>query len=166
MTYSSPVASMSMRYLGPYGEMAAKHMQRWQPTAFASIPVPDRDSYFLDLNEAVAEAIRQREHSLIPPTSLALSDHQEYAAQMNMSHLMAEEAVLTEMVLLAPEPGLAGEGEEPETDSTGAYLDQGWRSPRLELSDAEWQARQAEIGWSPAAGSGQPEDQIGDRPTG
>lgn len=155
-----------MRYLGPYGEMAAKHMRRWQPTAFASIPAPERESYFLELNEAVAEAIRQREHSLMPPASLAQSNHQEHAAQMNMSHLIAEEVVLAEMVLLAPEPGLAGEEDEPETDSTGAYLDQGWRSPRLELNDQEWQARQAEMGWSPAAGSRQPPDQTGDRPAG
>lgn len=162
MTCSSPVASMSMGYLGPYGEMAAKHMRRWQPTVFASIPVADRESYFLELNEAVAEAIRQREHSLMPPASLARDNHREYAAQMNMSHLMAEEAVVAEMVLVAPEPGLVGERDEPETDSTGAYLDQGWRSPRLELSDQEWQDRQAEMGWNPAAESPQPQDRTGD----
>jgi len=153
---------MSMRYLGPYGEMAAKHMRRWQPTAFDSIPVAERESYFLELNEAVVEAIRQREHSLMPPSTLAQDNHQEYAARMNMSHLMAEEAVLAEMVLLAPEPGLAGERDEPETDSTGAYLDQGWRSPRLELSEEEWQDRQAEMGWNPAAESRQPQAQIGE----
>ena len=99
-----------MRYLGTYGEMAAKHMQRWQPTAYASIPLMKRESYFLELNEAVVEAIRCREHSLRPPASLAQNNHQEYVAQINMAHLMAEEAVLAEMVLLPPEPGLASGG--------------------------------------------------------
>jgi len=148
-----------MRYLGPYGEMAAKHMRRWQPTAYASIPVQERESYFLELNEAVAEAIRGREHSLMPPARLAQDDHQEYVAQLHMSHLMAEEAVLAEMVLLAPEPGPLGEEDEPAKDSTGAYLDPGWRSPRLELSDDEWQDRQAEMAWKPAHLPRQPQDQ-------
>ncbi len=138
-----------MRYLGPYGEMAAKHMERWQPTAYASIPPQERESYFLDLNEAVTEAIRSRERSSIPPPIRTLDDHQEYVAQTTMSHLMAEEAVLAEMVLLPPESGLASEAGEPEIDATGAYLDRGWRSPRVELSDEEWQDRQAEEAWTP-----------------
>jgi hypothetical protein len=125
-------------------------MQRWQPTAYASIPRRERETYFLQLNEAVTEAIRCREHSLMPPASVARHDHLEYVAQMNMSHLMAEAAVLEEMVLLPPEPGLASEQDEPQTDSTGAYLDEGWRSPGLELSEAEWQDRQTETEWKPA----------------
>lgn len=156
-----------MRYLGPYGEMAAKHMQRWQPTAYASIPLPERETYFLQLNEAVTEAIRCREHSLTPPASLARHDHLEYVAQMNMAHLMAEEAVLEEMVLLPPEPGLASQQDEPKIDSTGAYLDEGWRSPRLELSDEEWQDRQNETDWKPAIRT-EPahEKRLDGRPTG
>jgi hypothetical protein len=144
--------------------MATKHMQRWQPTAYASIPTQERESYFLELNEAVAEAIRRREASLMPSASLAHDNHQEFVAQMNMSHLMAEDAVLAEMVLLPPEPGLASWGDEPETDSTGAYLDQGWRSPRLELSQEEWQDRQAEMAWRPAAAPRPPQEQTAEQP--
>lgn len=140
-----------MTYLGPYGEMAAKHMRRWQPTTYASIPPSERESYFLELNQAVTEAIRSREHSPMPPASLAENDHQEYLAEMNMSHLMAEEAVLAEMVLLPPEPGLTSETSEPETDPTGAYLDRGWRSPRLEISDEEWQEQEIARNWKPGS---------------
>jgi hypothetical protein len=44
---------------------------------------------------------------------------------MQMSHLIAEEQVLAELVYLAPEPGA-----EPETDRDGAFIDPGWTPPR------------------------------------
>lgn len=141
------VASRTVRYLGPYGEMAARHMATWRPRTYASIPEGEREQHFLDLDEAVAQAIRTREHSLMPPASLAETDHCEWVAQMNMSHLMAEEEVLAEMVLLEPEPDLAAETGEPGMDGSGAYLDPGWRSPRVELSDEEWEAHQSSGNW-------------------
>jgi hypothetical protein len=140
-----------MRYLGPYGEMAAKHMATWLPAAYASIPEEQREGYFLELDEAVTEAIRLREHSLMPPASLARTDHREYQAQMNMSHLMAEEAVLAEMVLLPPEESSMAAAGEPETDRSGAYLDRGWQSPRVELDSLDWEAQQTASDWKPLA---------------
>jgi hypothetical protein len=141
----------TMRYLGPYGEMAARHMATCLPAAYASIPEEEREGYFLELDEAVTEAIRVREHSLMPPASLARTDHGEYLAQMNMSHLMAEEAVLAEMVLLSPEESSPSAAGEPETDRSGAYLDRGWRSPRVELDSLEWAAHQTSGDWQPLA---------------
>jgi hypothetical protein len=131
--------------------MAAKHMATWLPAAYASIPEEQREEYFLDLDEAVTEAIRLREHSLMPPASLARTDHREYLAQMNMSHLMAEEAVLAEMVLLPPEESSLAAAGEPETDRSGAYLDRGWQSPRVELTSLEWDAQQTSSDWKPLA---------------
>ena len=142
---------MTVRYLGPYGEMAAKHMATWLPAAYASIPEEQRERYFLDLDEAVTQSIRLREHSLMPPASLARTDHREYLAQMNMSHLMAEEAVLAEIVLLPPEDSSPSAAGEPETDPSGAYLDRGWQSPRVELDSLEWEAQQTSSDWKPLA---------------
>ena len=142
---------MTVRYLGTYGEMAAKHMAAWLPAAYASIPEEQREGYFLDLDEAVTEAIRRREHSLMPPASLARTNHPEYLAQMNMSHLIAEEAVLAEMVLLPPEESSLLAAGEPETDRSGAFLDRGWQSPRVELTSLEWEAQRTCGDWKPLA---------------
>lgn len=147
---------MTMRYVGPYGEMAAKHMATWSPATYASIPEEQREGYFLDLDKAVTEAIRVREHSLMPPDILARTDHGEYVAQMNMSHLMAEEAVLAEMVFLPPEETSPTAAGEPETDGSGAYLDRGWQSPRVELSSQEWEAQRTSNDWKPLAPSTAP----------
>jgi hypothetical protein len=138
-----------MSDMGYYGEMAARHMRRWQPTTYTSIPPPERASYFRALDDKVGQAIREREHSLTPPGDLQATDHAECVARLQMAHLMAEESVLAEMVLLAPEPGLTYEAEESQTDPNGTYLDPGWRSPRIELDDPEWQERQAEQDWKP-----------------
>jgi hypothetical protein len=129
-----------MTDLGPYGTMAARHMARWQPSAYAAIPAADRDRYFRELDEQIADAIQNRERSLKPPCSLQESDFLAYVGQMNMAHLMAEEAVLAEMVYLPPEPGLESEADEPMTDETGAFIDPGWRSPAtVMMSDEDWE---------------------------
>jgi len=140
---SRRLPSSPMRYLGVYGEMAARHWARWLPSTFAAIPADEREAYFLRLDDEVVQAIANREVSSMPPRSLQESDHQAYVGQMNMAHLMAEEAVLAEMVLLEPEPGLESEQDEPERDETGAYIDRGWTSPNQEMhmspGDREYQ---------------------------
>lgn len=143
------IASRPMRHLGPYGEMAARHMRTWRPQQYASIPYAEREEYFRALDEAVAQAIRVREHSLMPSRSLAQTDHEGYAAQLSMSRLVAEEAVLAEMVYLPPEDDVLAQMAEPATDSSGAYLDRGWRSPRVELTDEEWEQKQSAEAWTP-----------------
>ncbi len=103
-----------MRDLGKYGNLAAEHMARWQPSTYAAIPAEQREQYFLDLNEEVSQRVRDLGHSLRPPASLSETDWQEYIGQTNMAFLMAEEQVLAELVYLPPEPGL--EGEDPEEE--------------------------------------------------
>jgi hypothetical protein len=148
-TSSRQVPSSPMRYLGVYGELAARHMARWQPSTYAAIPVAEREAYFLELDDEVAQAIRDRETSLTPPQSLAETDHQKYVGQINMAHLMAEEEVLKAMVYLPPEPGLESEEDEPETDESGAFIDRDWNNPRLEMTDEEWAEKRAEGDWKP-----------------
>ncbi len=141
-----------MTYLGVYGELKARHMARWQPSAYAAIPAAEREAYFLDQDDEIEQAVRNRERSLTPPKSLQETDFAEYVGQMNMAHLMAEEEVLAAMVYLPPEPGLESEMDEPEMDETGAYIDRGWKSPRLEMSDEEWAERQEGTAWTSLPG--------------
>lgn len=139
-----------MSDLGRYGRLAARHMARWQPSTYAAIPEADRLAYFQRLDDEVTEAIEERELSLKPPRSLQESDFLKYVGQMNMARLIAEEAVLAEMVYLPPEPGLESEADEAELDEAGAFIDRGWKSPALnEMSDEEWAESQAAGEWRP-----------------
>ena len=115
---------------GRYGNLAADHMARWLPSAFAA--VEDREEYFRVLDDRAAEAIRDRERSLTPPRSLQETDFPAYAGQVQMAHLMAEEQVLADLVYLDPEPG--ADPTEPETDLDGAFIDPGWRPPRADAT--------------------------------
>jgi hypothetical protein len=138
-TQATPIPSATVSDPGLYGALAARHMARWQPAAYASILPDERDRWFRDLNDRVAQAIREREEQLILASDLASRDLLERQGQIQMAHLMAEEQVLAEMVLLPPErEAVASEGEPP-TDPGGAYLNPGWRSPSLELDDQEWE---------------------------
>ena len=133
-TTSSALASRTMTGpartvdYGRYGKLAADHMARWLPTAFAAIEDPE--GYFRVLDDQAAEVIRDRERSLTPPRSLQELDFPAYAGQLQMAHLMAEEQVLAELVYLDPEPGV--DPTEPETDRGGAFIDPGWRPPRAD----------------------------------
>ncbi len=132
-TTSSALASRTMTAngrttdYGRYGNLAADHMARWLPTALAA--VEDREGYFRELDDRVANTIRDREVSLTPPKRLQETDFPAFAGQVQMAHLMAEEQVLAELVYLDPEPGM--DPDEPETDRDGAFIDPGWTPPRL-----------------------------------
>jgi len=134
---------------GRWGTLAAVHMARWCPSAWAAIPEADRARYFRDLNEEVMDAILERERSLKPPQSLQESDPVEFLGQLRMARLMAEEEVLTELVYLAPEPGLESEADEPEMANNGGWVDRGWRNPNSLESDEEWADRQKAGTWRP-----------------
>ena len=148
-TSSRQVPSSPMRYLGVYGELAAKHMARWQPSTYAAIPAEEREQFFVTLDEEVSQAVTNLELSLKPPSELEETDFEKYLGQLQMAHLMAEEEILKAMVYLPPEPGLESEEDEPETDESGAFIDRGWNNPRLEMSDEEWAEKRAESDWKP-----------------
>jgi len=81
-----------------YGLMAREHWARWLPARYAAIENPDR--FFTDLGNQVAGRIDQ----LGAP-----------AGRLGQARHQAEEIVLTEMVLLPPEPG----ADEPENAEGG-----------------------------------------------
>jgi hypothetical protein len=94
-----------------YGLMAQRHWAQWLPRRYAAVREPD--SYFSTLGQ---EAARQIEDLT---AELAGDDRpgEEYlakAGRLTAARSRAEEIVLPERVLLAPEPGT---GEDPEDGS-------------------------------------------------
>ena len=89
-----------------YGEMAREHWARWLPTRCAQIP--DRDSFFSDLGSQ-AEARIDELAGNDPPGEGYLAK----ADRLGQARRQAEEIVLTELVLLDPEPGADEDSHSP-----------------------------------------------------
>jgi hypothetical protein len=85
-----------------YGEMAQHHWARWLPHQYAAIEDPD--SYFTGLGSRAEARIDDLADQLAgdgPPGEGYLAR----AGRIGQARRQAEEIVLTEMVLLEPEPG-------------------------------------------------------------
>ena len=94
-----------------YGLMAQRHWAQWLPQRYATISEPD--SYFSTLGQEVAQRIEEL------TLELAGDDRpgEEYlakAGRLTAARSRAEEIVLPERVLLAPEPESS---ESPEDSS-------------------------------------------------
>ena len=92
-----------------YGEMARSHWARWLPARYSQIEDPD--SYFAALGLEVARRIGDLMLDLAgqdPPRE----DYLAKVARLNSARRQAEEIVLAEEVLLAPEPEASRAEEE------------------------------------------------------
>jgi hypothetical protein len=94
-----------------YGLMAQQHWAQWLPRRYAAISAPG--SYFSTLGQEVAQQIEDL------TAELAGDDQpgEEYlakAGRLTAARSRAEEIVLPERVLLAPEPQTS---QDPEDDS-------------------------------------------------
>ena len=99
-----------------YGEMAQAHWARWLPRRYASIQDPD--SFFSDLGNQAEERINAL------ATELAGNDQpgEEYldkVGRLGEARHRAEQIVLTEDILLAPEPGADPDEEEADLRDPG-----------------------------------------------
>ena len=99
-----------------YGLMAQRHWAQWLPQRYATISEPD--SYFSTLGQEVQTRIEDL------TAELAGDDRpgEEYlakAGRLTAARSRAEEIVLTERVLLAPEPQM---NEDPEDSPPPASL--------------------------------------------
>lgn len=95
--------------MNEYGTMAQRHWQRWLPQRYAAIENPD--VFFADLGEEVSGEIADRWAELKaqagnPPGE----DFMDRVGRLNALKKQAEETVLAERVLLAPEPGAEDDG--------------------------------------------------------
>jgi hypothetical protein len=84
-----------------YGLMARRHWERWLPTRYAAIEDPD--SFFADLGKQVAGRIDHLAMDLAGDDQPG-EGYLGKAGRLGQARHQAEEIVLTEMVLLDPEP--------------------------------------------------------------
>jgi len=90
--------------MNQYATTARRHWERWLPQRFQSIPNPTE--FFADLGEQVESQIEDLEVKLAgddPPGEGYLTK----VGRLTNARHRAEEIVLREMVLLAPEPSAA-----------------------------------------------------------
>jgi hypothetical protein len=125
--------------MNQYATMARDHWARWLPGRYAQIPDPD--TFFASLGEEVAQQIGDLMMDLAgddPPGEGYLAK----VGRLNMARLQAEEMVLAERVLLAPEPAAHGDHETPDTQApapTPARVDRS--HPLWDQVNAEQQER-------------------------
>lgn len=88
-----------------YGTQAMQHWQRWLPSRYAQLEDPE--AFFTDLGEQVAEQVSQTVDSLRTSHAeqLAQAEYLERVGLLTNLRMQAQEMVLSEMVLLDPEPG-------------------------------------------------------------
>lgn len=110
--------------MNQYGAMAERHWRRWLPERYRAIQDPD--SFFLALGEETASQIADLAADLAGE-DLPGECYLEKVGRLNMARLQAEELVLAERVLLAPEHGAEEAPEEtggdsPEASSVGEWI--------------------------------------------
>ena len=91
-----------------YGEMARDHWARWLPGRYATIEDPD--SFFSDLGSQAESRIDTLADDLAGDDQQG-EGYLEKAGRLGQARRQAEEIVLSEMILLKPEPG-ADQDEE------------------------------------------------------
>lgn len=91
-----------------YGEMARDHWARWLPGRYAAIEDPD--SFFSDLGSQAEERIDALADDLARDDQQG-EGYRGKAGRLGQARRQAEEIVLSEMILLEPEPG-ADQDEE------------------------------------------------------
>lgn len=94
-----------------YGLMAQRHWAQWLPQRYATISEPD--SYFSTLGQEVAQQIEDLMLELAGDDQPG-EGYLAKAGRLTAARSRAEEIVLPERVLLAPEPQTS---EDPEDDS-------------------------------------------------
>ena len=91
-----------------YGMMARSHWARWLPRRYATISDPD--SFFSTLGQETARQIDELAAELAGDDQPGES-YLEKAGRLTAARSQAEEIILPQQVLLAPEPET---GEDPE----------------------------------------------------
>ncbi len=93
-----------------YGEMARSHWARWLPERTAAIPDPEE--FFSRLGQEAAERISGLAYELAGDDQPG-EGYLGKAGRLGEARHRAEQIVLTEMILLEPEPGAEEEDAPP-----------------------------------------------------
>ena len=122
--------------MNQYGAMAERHWRRWLPERYRAIQDPG--SFFSALGEETASQIAVLAADLAgddPPGE----DYLAKVGRLNMARLQAEERVLAERVLLAPEPGTEQDMDETQEDPDEMTLAGDWTPLAVSPGHPHWQ---------------------------
>ena len=119
-----------------YGAMARSHWARWLPQRYAMISDPD--SFFSTLGQATAMQIDELAAQLAGEDQPG-EGYQEKAGRLTAARSQAEEIILPQEILLAPEPETS---EDPE--ETGPPAASGERPLVIDRSHPLWEQVNAE----------------------
>jgi hypothetical protein len=104
--------SPSVLAMNKYGRMAIRHWQTFLPDRLRAIPESDQTRFFTELGEQAAAEIEELQMQLAGPDPVG-EGYLEKVGRLNAARMQAEEKVLAELILLAPE-------EQDEDDSLPA----------------------------------------------
>jgi hypothetical protein len=123
--------------MNQYGATAQRHWARWLPQRYAAIPDPG--SFFSTLGQEVAQQVSDLMLELAgddPPGE----EYLVKVGRLNAARNQAEEIVLRERVLLAPEPG----AQEDPPDQETPQAQPGWTPVIVRRGDPQWEQVNAE----------------------
>jgi len=95
-------ASPSPPTMNTYGHIAISHWQTFLPDRLRAIPESDRTRFFTELGEQAAAEIEELQMQLAGPDPVG-EGYLEKVGRLNAARMQAEEKVLAELILLAPE---------------------------------------------------------------
>ena len=94
--------SPSLPAMNKYAHMAIRHWQTFLPDRFQAIPESDRAPFFTELGEQAAAEIEELQMQLAGPDPVG-EGYLEKVGRLNAARMQAEEIVLRELILPAPE---------------------------------------------------------------
>ncbi len=133
--------------MNQYGAQAQKHWQQWLPDRYRTITTPE--PFFTELGETAANLIAELQFQLSGP-DIPGESYLEKVGRLNAAKMQAEEIVLAEQVLLAPEkttsydPELDLEHEESDSATARAQLSQDRISVVEDPTHPYWQRVRAQ----------------------
>ena len=127
---------MRMPNMNRYGAMAQSHWARWLPQRYAAIKDPD--SFFSTLGQETARQVDELAAELAGDGRPG-AGYLEKAGRLTAARSQAEEIILPQQVLLAPEPEASEDPEESDTPILS-----GERSIVIDRSNPLWAEVNAE----------------------
>jgi hypothetical protein len=100
--------------MNKYAHMAVRHWERFLPDRLQAIPESERTAFFTGLGEQAAAQIEELQMRLAGPDPMG-EGYLEKVGRLNAARMQAEEIVLRELILPAPD-----QREEEEDDSLPA----------------------------------------------
>jgi hypothetical protein len=115
-----------------YGAQARKHWQEYLPQRYATLSDPS--SYFSTLGEQAATQIEHRTRELAGPDQPG-EGYLDKVGRLNNAKMRAEEEILPELILIAPE----SDDPDPDSDQPSAATASEWVPTVEDPTHPYWQ---------------------------